>query len=535
MAYTDSRGQVAWQTTVASTPRGGHAVARGSSPSHGWFFTVGGAVVLSYAMLLGAVDGSHRFTAICAVVNLALIGAILWAALKRHPVYGTLAVAYLVPIGVQASLSTLYFCVFDPEFFVSVNHDTVPVLLDNWRFQLATITYVAPLGMAWLLLSPRLRVSPAATFTAWLQAADRVCMPAFGAFTVIVLLLLTLRLVDIDEENIVGYFSYGLFRYCLGLPILCGAAWKTRTWFEACTIGCVLLLNAGFNILTNNRSFGFFPLVFFGFGLLFFSEIGSRRKLQSMVAIGVLFLAVMILGNVGRLMRLEIWRGGFENLANRVEKLTERSDAFTHTLSQPATIVWGRLFTLGGFQTTTLVPETVPYKPFSLPQYALEVTTQGFLPRGLATRLVVPVYEEKSTLIAFGYRLVHKKHNVERYCVGAAWELGGYLAECFIGALTGLLLALFARTLVVVAAKVPQLAAVMLAIGIDRAVGATTEGVPSMLHDLAYTVPVGVCIYAIVRFMSHVPPFRSSAPTGNCGGRATSTVGVIASPLRLGS
>jgi hypothetical protein len=193
-----------------------------------------------------------------------------------------------------------------------------------------------------------------------------------------------------------------------------------------------------------------------------------------------------------------------------VEKLSERSDALTHSLSDPALIVWGRLFTLGGFQTTTYVPETVPYKPFSLPQYVLEVVTQGFLPRNLATRLVIPVYEEKSTLVAFGYRLVHKRHSVERYCIGAAWEMGGYAAELFIGLLTGLLLAIFCRTLVLIANTAPQLAAVMLAIGIDRMVGATTEGVPSMLHDLVYTVPVGTCIYAIARLMTLVPPFRTS-------------------------
>lgn len=504
---------------------------RGITPSHGWFFAVGGTIVAGYALLLGAVDGANRSTAICALANLVLIGAILRTALKRHPIYGCLAVAYLVPIAVQVSLSTLYFCVFDPAFSIAVNHEVVPVLLDNWRFQLATIAYVGPLGLAWLMLSPRLRPGSSGAFAAWLHAADRVCMPAFGAFTFIVLLLLTLRLLNIDEENIVGYFSYGLFRYCLGLPILCGAAWKTRTWFESCTIVSVLLLNAGFNILTNNRSFGFFPIVFFGFGLLFFSEIGSRRKLQSMVVIGVLCLAVLILGNVGRLMRLEIWRGGVESLANRVEKLSERSDAFTHTLSQPAMIVWSRLFTLGGFQTTTYVPETVPYKPFSLPQYALEVVTQGFLPRGLATRLVIPVYEEKSTLIAFGYRLVHKRHNVERYCVGAAWEMGGYVAELIIGGLTGVVLSLFGLTLVLFTAKAPQLAAVMLAIGIDRAVGATTEGIPSMLHDLAYTVPVGICIYSVVRLMSHVPPFRTSSPLGRRSQRSIPAGNALASPL----
>lgn len=504
---------------------------RGITPSHGWFFAVGGTIVAAYALLLGAIDGVNRSTAICALANLVLIGAILRAALKRHPIYGCLAVAYLVPIAVQVSLSTLYFCVFDPEFCISVNHEVVPVLLDNWRFQLATIAYVGPLGLAWLMLSPRLRPGSSSTFSTWLEAADRVCMPAFGAFTAIVLLLLALKLVDVDEENIVGYFSYGLFRYCLGLPLLCGAAWKTRTWFESCTIVSVLLLNAGFNILTNNRSFGFFPIVFFGFGLLFFSEIGSRRKLQSMVVIGMLCLAVLILGNVGRLMRLEIWRGGVESLANRVEKLSERSDAFTHTLSQPAMIVWSRLFTLGGFQTTTYVPETVPYKPFSLPQYALEVVTQGFLPRGLATRLVSPVYEEKSTLVAFGYRLVHKRHSVERYCVGAAWEMGGYVAELFIGLMTGLLLAIFARILVLVANTAPQLAAVMLAIGIDRLVGATTEGVPSMLHDLVYTVPVGTCIYAIVRLMSRVPLFRTSMSSGLRRRRASSAGNALASPL----
>ena len=504
--------------------------ARGFSPSNGWFFAVGAAIVLGYALMLGGVAGENRFTTVCALANLTLIGGLLRAALKRNAVYGTLAVAYLLPVAVQVSLSTLYFCVFDPEFFIYINQETVSLLHDNWRFQLATMSYVVPLGAAWLMLSPRTRSGQTADYATWLQAVNRVCMPAFGAFTVIVLLLFTFKLFNIDEENIVGYVSYGLFRYCLGLPMLCGAAWKSRSWGESLTIVGVLLLNAGFNIITNNRSFGFFPIVFFGFGLLFFSEIGSRKKLQSLAVIAGLFMAVMVLGDAGRQMNLEIWRGGIESLANRVEKLTEKSDAFTKTQSQWALMVWGRLFTLGGFQTTTFMPETVPYKPFSLPQYALEVVTQGFLPRGLANQLVVPVYEEKSSLLAFGYRLVHKRHSVERYCIGAAWEMGGYVAEFFIGALTGLVLAMFALALVHIATKAAELAALMLVIGIDRAVGATTEGVPSLVHDLVYTLPVGVCIYVILRFMGQVPLFRRGRQPVAAPGRPAPGPSVIASP-----
>jgi len=32
--------------------------------------------------------------------------------------------------------------------------------------------------------------------------------------------------------------------------------------------------------------------------------------------------------------------------------------------------------------------------------------------------------------------------------------------------------------------------------------------VPSLLHDLAYTIPVGFCIYMLVRVLGNVPPFK---------------------------
>jgi hypothetical protein len=98
--------------------------------------------------------------------------------------------------------------------------------------------------------------------------------------------------------------------------------------------------------------------------------------------------------------------------------------------------------------------------------------------------------------------------------VGAAWEMGGFAAEVWIGMLTGLVLVAFSRVLPLVNARSPQLAAVMLAIAIDRVVGATTEGVPSMLHDVVYTLPVGFCIYVLVRVLGNVPPFRQSRSRG---------------------
>jgi len=53
-------------------------------------------------------------------------------------------------------------------------------------------------------------------------------------------------------------------------------------------------------------------------------------------------------------------------------------------------------------------------------------------------------------------------------------------------------------------------AAVLVAIVVDRLTGATTEGIPSMLHDVVYTFPVGFCIYMVSRLVATVPAFRSA-------------------------
>jgi len=415
--------------------------SRSGSPSLGWFTAGGTAFLVACIAMLATVQSEDRLTAVCAVLNLALIGGITWLALRRHAVYGSVIASYLLPMGLQVAIATLYFCFFNPRFYVYIGETTVPFLPMNWRFQLATIVYVCAMGFIWLALSPSDSKGASRTsYEGWFKAANAASMPSFGAFTLIVAVLIALKVMGINEDSFGGYVAYGLFRFCLSLPMLCGATWKQRTRLERIIVSLVLLANAGFNVLTNNRSIGFFPIVYFGFGLLFLGALSPRKKVQSLVIVTALFVTIMIVGDLGRQLKMDIWRGGYESLADRIDKLSQSTDALVEGQDRWADRIFLRLFTLGGFQITTFMPETVPYKPFELPVYALEVVSQGFLPRALATSLVVPVYEEKSTLIAFGYRLVHKRHSVERYCIGAAWELGGYVAELCIGALTGLIL-----------------------------------------------------------------------------------------------
>ncbi|NQW49254.1 MAG: hypothetical protein HQ464_15955 [Planctomycetes bacterium] len=492
--------------------------SRSGSPPIGWF-TAGGAGFLAVCIaMLATVPSEDRFTAVCAIVNLALILGISWLALRRHAVYGSVIASYLLPMGLQVAIATLYFCFFNPRFYVYIGETTVAFLPMNWRFQLATMVYVCAAGFVWLTLSPsKSKATSHSSYKEWSKAADAMSMPSFGAFTLIVAVLVALKFMNINEDSFGGYVVFGFFRFCLSLPMLCGATWKQRTRLERIVVSLVLLANGGFNILTNNRSIGFFPILYFGFGLLFLGDLSTRRKMQSLVVVTALFVTIMIFGDLGRQLKMDIWRGGYESLADRIDKLSQSTDALDVGQDRWADRIFLRLFTLGGFQITTLMPETVPYKPFSLPVYALEVVSQGVLPRAFAIRLVEPVYEEKSTLIAFGYRLVHKRHSVERYCIGAAWELGGYAAELCIGALTGLILVWFMRTTNLVAATAPMFAVVLVAVVIDRLTGATTEGIPSLLHDMVYTFPVGFCIFIVSRLVSAVPPFRSAGSAHSQG------------------
>jgi hypothetical protein len=492
--------------------------ARSDSPSLGWFTAGGAGFLVVCIAMLATVPSEDRFTAVCAIANVALTGGITWLALRRHAVYGSVIASYLLPMGLQVAIATLYFCFFNPRFYVYIGETTVAFLPMNWRFQLATMVYVCAAGFVWLTLSPsKSKATSYSSYKEWSKAADAVSMPIFGAFTLIVAVMVALKLVNINEDSFGGYLVYGFFRFCLSLPMLCGATWKQRTRLERVVVSLVLLANGGFNILTNNRSQGFFPILYFGFGLLFLGDLSTRRKTQSLVIVTALFVAIMIFGDLGRQLRMDIWRGGYESLADRVEKLSQSTEALAEGQNRWADSIFARLFTLGGFQITTFMPETVPYKPFSLPIYTLEVVSQGFLPRALATRLVVPVYEEKSTLIAFGYRLVYKRHSVERYCIGAAWELGGFVAELCIGALTGLILVWFVRTTRLVSTMAPYFAVVLVAVVIDRLTGATTEGIPSLLHDVVYTFPVGFCIFMLSRLVSAVPPFRSAGSAHSQG------------------
>lgn len=503
---------VAGVLAASAVPRPGLRPPPAAVPPYRWLMRTSAVVLCILLGTLLAVPSEHQQTAGLAVLNLALAGGLSWLTLHRNATLGMLAVAYLAPLVVQTSLSTLYFCVFNPTFGVTIASGVVRLLPNNERFQLATMLYVLAFAIGWSVLAPKPSRNVALHYESWRAAAQRICMPAFAAFTLIVAMLVLFRVGNIGFETGPGYVMYGLFRYCLGLPLLCGASWKNLGWPARTLVTGVLLINGAFSIITNNRSYGFLPFVFLGIGLLFMSNLSTRHKFRFLVVLIALFSFLLVAGDAGRRLNLGIWYGGLEDLAHRFDVISQNSESIVDTRYTWADAIFARLFTMGGFQSTTMMPESVSFKPFYPIQYGLEIVSQGFLPRNVANWLVPPVYEEKSSLVAFGHRLVAGRHSVERHCVGAAWEMGGFTAELFIGLLTGSILGLWTRILAEVAGKAPRLAVVYFAIGFDRMLGAVSEGVPSMLHDLVYLFPVGLCIYAIVWLVAQLtPPSRIPA------------------------
>ena len=483
------------------SPRPGRA-----APPFRWLTRVGALAVPLFLGTVVFVPPEYRMTALLAVTNLAIAGGFSWLCLQRNATLGMLAAAFLTPLVVQTSFSTLYFCIFNPSFGVVITHEFVPVLANNMRLQMAALLFLLSFIPGWLIVAPRARRSMPQDYESLRAAATRICKPAFATFTTIVVVLIVLRIANVGYESGPGYIAYGLFRFCLGLPLLCGAAWKSLGWSARVSVTLVLLANAAFSILTNNRSYGFIPCVFFGLGFLLLSDLSVPRKARFLVLLVCLFAFLMIAGDAGRKVGLGIWYSGLDELAHRVEVLSQKAETIASTRHRWADEIFARLFTMGGYQTTSLMPEMVAFKPFYPSQYVLEVVSQGFLPRNLATRLVPPVYEEKSSLIAFGFRLVAGRHSVDRHCVGAAWEMGGSIAVMLIGLLTGFLIGLWSRILAECTAAAPELGAVCFAIGVDRTFHSVSEGVPSMLHDLVYVFPVGLCLYAIAWLVTQVTP-----------------------------
>jgi hypothetical protein len=266
-------------------------------------------------------------------------------------------------------------------------------------------------------------------------------------------------------------------------------------------------VNLLINTATNSRYYAFIPVAFFAAGVMFLSAVSTSRKYITLAGmLGVVAFA-LVLGDAGRRLGAGLWHGGVEDLYRRYEILTEKSDQVLDV--KWGDQIFGRLFTTGGHQITTLIPQVVAFKPFDLPVYIAEVLSQGFLPRNLANALVRPYHEEKTSLVSLGHRLT-EKHSVERSFIGAAWELGGYgplvVISLSAGVLVLLVVAVVERQLL---PRAPRMAAVCFAILCDSVLQSVPEGLPSMAHECIYSVVVGTGVYGIVWMLGNTIARRS--------------------------
>jgi hypothetical protein len=257
-----------------------------------------------------------------------------------------------------------------------------------------------------------------------------------------------------------------------------------------------LAVNLLINTATNSRYYAFVPVAFFAAGVMFLSAVSTSRKYFALVGMLVVVAVALVLGNAGRRLGAGLWQGGVEDLRRRYEILTEKSDQAID--ARWGDEIFGRLFTMGGHQITTLMPQALAFKQFDLPIYVSEVLSQGFLPRKLATALVRPYHEEKSSLVSIGHKIT-ERHSVERSFIGAAWELGGYGPLVVISLASGILVltivALVERQLL---PRAPRMAAVCFAILCDSVLQSVPEGLPCMAHECIYSVVVGTGVYGMV-------------------------------------
>jgi len=254
------------------------------------------------------------------------------------------------------------------------------------------------------------------------------------------------------------------------------------------------------------------------------SGVSARRKYFALATIVCIIAGVLVIGNASRRLGLGLWYGGVEDLQRRIEVLSQKSDQLTNV--RWGDEIFGRMFFLGGHQIVTLMPATLTFKQFDLPNYIAEVASQGLLPRNLASYLVRPYHEEKSSLVALGHRIT-ERHSVERSFIGAAWELGGFGPLVAISFVTGVFILLL--TGVIEQQLLPRahrLAVVCYAIFFDGVLKSITEGLQSLAHECIYGVVVGTGLYSIVWFLGNtiarrsfltVPRLKTAAPRRRIG------------------
>lgn len=458
--------------------------------SYSWLTWPTALLVVLVAVGLVWVPREHRLAATLAIANVILVALTCRRFLAVNHVTGLLPTLFLLPLVIEASLSTLYFCIANPSAYVQLPRGIIYYLSDNAHFQVVTTACIASYSLPWLLLQRRGRGT--LQYDAFLANCRTFALPCFLVFAACAVSLLTLRVLSIPPTTPVGYVVYGFFRYSHSLPMLAGAAWSELSrrgkWF----VLAVLLVNATINTLTNSRYNAFMPVVFFSFGLLFLARVPAPRKALGMALTAAAVVVMLVVGNAGRRGGLGLWYGGTEDLQRRVEVLSQKSELLWHSRWMDEVAV--RLFFSGGHQITTLLPGTYPYKVPAWPYYLAEVTTQGLLPRKLANLLVPPYHEEKTSLLLIGHKLTDK-HGVERSFMGAAWELGGYPPVIVISMMASCLLLFLLWVIDRIQPQSPYWMLVSFTILCDSVLWSMNEGLPSMAHEYIYSFIVGYPVY----------------------------------------
>jgi len=463
-------------------------------PSHSWLLLLWAALLLATLGAFWVVPPEHRLTAVMALANVVLTGLICFRLLRVNPVTGLVPCFFLIPNTIQSGVSTLYFSIFNPVIFATYGGGRWYLMNENAFFQATAMACIACFALPWLLLQ---RADWALDrYAAFRRAAVNVAMPTFLVFTACIGSLLVLRIFSISATTLLGYVVYGLFRYTHALPLVAGVAWADLPRRSRYFIIAVLAANLLVNTATNSRYYAFIPVAFFAAGVMFLSAVSTSRKYVALVGmLGVVAFA-LVLGDAGRRLGIGLWQGGIEDLRRRYDVLTQKSDEVLDV--RWGDQIFGRLFTTGGHQITTLMPQVVAFKQFDLPIYVAEVLSQGFLPRNQANALVRPYHEEKTSLVSIGHRLT-ERHSVERSFIGAAWELGGYGPLVVISIAAGVLV--LTITAVVegqLLPRVPRMAAVCFAMLCDSVLQSVPEGLPSMAHECIYSVVVGAGVYGMV-------------------------------------
>lgn len=480
----------------------GAAVAR---PSHSWLWVLWAVLLLATLGAFWVVLPEHRLTALMALANVVLTGLICFRLLRVNPVTGLVPCFFLIPNTIQSGVATLYFSIFNPVIFATYGGGRWYLMNENAHFQATAMACIACFALPWLLLQSADWTLD--RYAAFRRAAVNVAMPTFLVFTACITSLLLLRILSIPATTIVGYVVYGLFRYTHALPLVAGAAWADISWRSRVFILSILVVNVVINTATNSRYYAFIPVAFFAAGVMYLSAVSTSRKYVALGGMLVVVAVSLVLGNAGRRLGAGLWEGGVEDLRRRYEILTQKSDEVLDV--RWGDEIFGRLFTMGGHQITTLMPRVVAFKQFDLPVYVAEVLSQGFLPRNLANAVVRPYHEEKTSLVSFGHRL-SEKHSVERSFIGAAWELGGYGPLVVISLVAGfLVLAITAVVERQLLPRAPRMAAVCFAILCDSVLQSVPEGVPSMAHECIYSVVVGTGVYGMVWMLGNTIARRS--------------------------